>query len=251
MKKIAIILTLIFGGLILLVGNYLLMAGVFFGPSSAVKAALKSDQSVRVSFLEEDTWLVLAPQAQAPKAGVIFYPENYQDIRTYAPLLRRLAQEGYTIVALSRHEKFPPTFEEEELRIARVRAAFPEVPAWLVGAHTWEASLAAAYANRHAGELSGIILWAGRLSDDSSLANSDLPVLMVYGTLDDQNENLVAMNRPFLPPQTVWVAIEGGNRVNFANFGPMSRDVGATISAEQQQSQAAAATLAFLESIRK
>jgi len=69
----------------------------------------------------------------------------------------------------------------------------------------------------------------------TSLANSNLPVLMVYGTLDDEHVNLVASSKPFLPEHTAWVAIEGGNRAQFANFGPMPADIVATISSESHQ----------------
>ena len=251
MKKILKILLLVGLGLTLLVVNYLLMAKVFFGPTAAVRAALESDLSVAVSFREEDTWLVLQPVGQTGRTGLIFYAENYQEIRTYAPILRRLANDGYAVVGLSRREKFPPTLEQEEQRIAQVMAAFPQVSSWFIGAHSWEARLAAAYASRHASLLDGIVLWAGRLSPETSLAESPLPVLMVYGTRDDENEDLLTWMKPLLPPQTIWVSIGGGNRVNFANFGPMSRDVGASIPAEQQQSEAAVATLDFIDQVQK
>lgn len=92
----------------------------------------------------------------------------------------------------------------------------------------------------------GVVLWAARLDETTSLVGSDLPVLMVYGTLDDGNVGLVAASKPFLPQHTVWVPIEGGNRVQLGSYGPMAADVGAAISSEAQQAQAAAATIEFL-----
>jgi hypothetical protein len=83
----------------------------------------------------------------------------------------------------------------------------------------------------------------------TSLADSSLPVLMIYGTLDDENVDLVVNNKPLLPEHTVWVTIEGGNRAQFANCGPMPADAVATISSESQQAQAAAATVEFLSGL--
>ena len=251
LKKIAIILLVIVGAGVLLYANYYLMNEILFGPSGEVKIAMKSDAQVSVSTMEGKDWLVFTPAQQAPKAGLVLYPEGYQDIRMYAPILRRIAQEGYQVIVLSRREKVPPTLEEEEQRVGRVMAAFPGVTTWFIGGHTWEASLAAAYATRHPDKVAGIVLWGGRLDAESSLANSKLPVLMIYGTEDDRNENLVSGIKPYLPPQTVWVVIEGGNRVNFANFGPMPRDVAATIPIQEQQAQAAAATLDFFQQLVK
>jgi hypothetical protein len=87
------------------------------------------------------------------------------------------------------------------------------------------------------------------MDGSTSLANSNLPVLMVYGTRDDENVNLVATARPLLPEHTIWVPIEGGNRAQFANFGPMPADATATISSEVHQALAAAATVEFLSSL--
>lgn len=249
MKKPLIIVLILVGGLALLGLNYALMAGVFFGPSQEVKAALQSDDAVEVSNLNDGAWLVFNPAQGSPKAGLVIYPEGYQDIRTYAPLSRRLAEAGYLVALISRREKFPFTLAEEDQNVSALMASLPQVPTWFIGGHTWGANLAAYFAKSHPDQVAGVVLWGGRLEPASSLAGSKLPVLMIYGTRDDENENLVAGIRPFLPPQTEWVAIEGGNRVNFANFGPMSRDVGAAIPAAQQQAQAAAATLQFMETV--
>jgi hypothetical protein len=72
---------------------------------------------------------------------------------------------------------------------------------------------------------------------------------MIYGTADDDKTGLLASVKPYLPEHTVWVAIEGGNRTQFANFGPMPADAGATISSEDQQAQAVSATLEFLNGL--
>ena len=93
---------------------------------------------------------------------------------------------------------------EEKARIEAVMAAYPKLKRWVVGGHTWGAQVGARYAANSPDRVAGVVLWGGRLSADSSLAGSDLPVLMVYGTLDDQNVDLIANNRPWLPEHTVW-----------------------------------------------
>ena len=105
------------------------------------------------------------------------------------------------------------------------------------------------YAKVPSDSFEGIVLWAARLRGDSDIADiSDisLPVLFVYGTLDDANIELVATNKQYVPPQTVWVQIEGANRADFSYWGPMAADVGSTIPKPEIQSQAAEATIAFM-----
>jgi hypothetical protein len=105
------------------------------------------------------------------------------------------------------------------------------------------------YALEHPERVDAVALWAVRMAESGDLSTIDLPVLYVYGTLDDENVNLVAGSEPYLPEDTVWVPVEGGNRVGFGGFGPMAADVGASISITQQQSQAVEATVAFLRSL--
>ncbi len=252
MKRTAVLLLFAVAGLALLAGGYYLVTEVLFGPSPVVRAALKSGSDVQVTWEEGRSWLVFHPAQGAVKAGLVAYPENYQDIRMYAPLCRRIAGQGYLVVMLSRAKRLPPTLDEETRRVAAVMQKYQGATQnWFLGAHSWEAMVAAAVANRDPARFAGVVMWGGRLSAETSLANSGLPVLQVYGTRDEQNENLMLNNQPFLPPGTTYVAIEGGNRVGFADFGPMPRDVGAGITPAEQQDQTAAATTAFMDKYRQ
>jgi dienelactone hydrolase len=235
----------------LLFGNYYLMTEVLFGPTAQVRNALKTDTKVQVEFRENQTWLVMTPLNQPIKGGLILYPEGYQDIRMYAPISRRLAENGYTVVLLSRREKFPPSAEQEVERAAAVRSALPAVKTWFIGAHTWGADIAAYIASHQVDQIAGVVLWAGRMSPDISLAQSKLPMLMVYGSSDDEHTAFVSEIKSSLPPQTKWEVITGGNRVNFANFGPMPADIAASIDMTQQQEQAAVVTSEFMDSVVK
>jgi hypothetical protein len=211
-----------------------------------VKQALKSDANVKVEFKESQTWLVLIPQSPIITSGLILYPEGYQDIRMYAPIGRRLAEKGIAVVLLSRKEKIPPTMEEEVKRISAVMTAYPQVKKWFIGAHTWGADVAAYAANHLTDPISGVILWAGRFDAANSLAPSPLPVLMVYGSLDEDHTSFLSEVKPLLPSQTEWEIIPGGNRVNFANFGPMPADIAAGIDMTSQQEKAAGMTIDFM-----
>jgi pimeloyl-ACP methyl ester carboxylesterase len=171
------------------------------------------------------------------------------DIRSYALIGREIARQGFQVVFLSRRLDMDYPAAVEQRRIEAVMAAYPRIARWAVGGHTSGGRFGVDYAASHPDRAAGVVLWSGRMDGSTSLANSDLPVLMVYGTLDDQNVDLVASTRPLLPEHTIWVPIEGGNRAQFANFGPMPADATATISSEVHQALAAAATVEFLSSL--
>jgi dienelactone hydrolase len=249
MKK-GITISLIVVGILAVIGvNVALFSGEIIGLPAEVKTALKSDDLVKVSQDSKEDWLVFEPTGDTTK-GLIFYPESRMDPRTYAPVSRQIAEAGYLVVFMSRRGQNEVDLPGEIERIQAVMAAFPQVTQWALGAHTWGAVAAAGYAGQYPETLTALVFWAPRLDVSGiSLADSSLPTLVIYGTRDEENTGFVEEVEPNLPPQTEWVVIEGGNRVSFASFGPMAADVGATISEAEQQSQAAADTLAFLTKV--
>ncbi len=132
-----------------------------------------------------------------------------------------------------------------------VITAHPNIESWIVGGLSWTSVLPVDFALKNTDKIDAVILLAARLSEATSLAETDLPVLYVYGTRDDENEDLLNWQSPYLPAHTIYGRIEGGNRLLFGYTGPMSRDVGADISVEEQQRAAADYILDFLQSLGK
>ena len=98
--------------------------------------------------------------------------------------------------------------------------------------------MAARFAFQHQNQIQGVAFLASYPSDD--LAASELKGLQTYGS-NDTVLNMDALNgaKPLLPPGTIEQVIEGGNHAQFGDYGPQPGDSPATISPEQQQSQAA------------
>lgn len=251
MKKFIIILGIAIVGIAVLVASNYLVTEFVFGPPKEVRAALRSDSLVTVGFSEKQTRLTFSPAIEKTTTGLIMYPENYQDIRMYAPICREIAKAGYDVIMLSRRGKFPLSVDEEVVRIQSVMSSHPEVNHWFIGAHSWEAFVPINYALKYPETIKGLIFWGARIYADSSLEKSSLPILMVYGTNDDVHVNLLATDKPNLPPQTQWVEIQGGNRVNFANFGPLPGDTASSISIIDQQDQTVKSTVEFISSLVK
>ena len=247
MKKIWFWVVLLAGAALLLLGSYYVLTEVIFGPSAIVKSAMQSDAAVKVEFLESKSWMVMTPINQPIRAGLLMYPENYQDIRMYAPVLRRISEAGYQVVIVARRGKYSYSPVEESKRIAKILDTYSQVENWFIGAHSWETNAIAVYLTKPDPRFRGVILWGGRVYAESDISGTLLPVMNIYGTLDDQNENLLKGNQPFLPANVQIEWIDGGNRTNFADFGPLSRDVGASIPREEQQKQTAEYTIQFME----
>jgi pimeloyl-ACP methyl ester carboxylesterase len=226
---------------VLALGGFVLWAEMIPSPMPEALSALQSNAQVEVTTVP---WLVFRPVAQELTTGLIFYPGGRVDPRSYAPAARAIAIEGYLVVIVPMPLNlafFAPH------RAAEVRAAFPAVDRWAVGGHSLGGAMAARFAHRHPLVVQGLVLWAAYPAASDDLSARDLAVVSIYGTQDGlATEGKIAESRPLLPTDTRWVAIEGGNHAQFGWYGPQAGDNPATISREEQQQEAVAATLTLL-----
>jgi hypothetical protein len=225
--------------LLVLMAAFVVWASTGPGPMPEALAALESDDLVRV---ETDPWLVFQPASGEPATGLILYPGGRVDPRAYAPAARAMAEEGYLVAIVPMPLDlafFAPG------RAADVMAAFPEVEQWAVGGHSLGGAMSARFAAQNPDAVDGLVLWASYPAAGDDLA--DLAVISIYGTRDGvaTGEEIEA-SRALVPPDTEWVAIEGGNHAQFGWYGPQGGDNEATVSREEQQAQIVAATLGLL-----
>lgn len=247
MKRFWKILIIVAGIAALIGVNWALFTGVLLGIPDEVENALLSNDKVRVENWENKESYIFSSVENEPVVGLILYPEGNLDVRLYAPLAQMIAEEGYQVVFLSRRFERDYDYEKEAARMDEVIAAFPSIEKWVVGGLTWSSVLPVDFALNNPDKVSAVILLASRLNAATSLEETDLPVLYVYGTRDDENEDLLNWQIPFLPAHTVYGKIDGGNRLQYGYTGPMARDVAADISVEEQQRAAADYIIAFLQ----
>jgi pimeloyl-ACP methyl ester carboxylesterase len=211
------------------------------GPGEEALAALQSDAAVTVT---TDPWLSFTPTGPAPTAGFIFYPGGRVDPRSYAPPARAIAEQGYLVVIT------PMPFNLAVFaadRAEQVIAAHPEITHWVLGGHSLGGAMAVNYLYSTGASDVGLALWASYPAGNDDLSARPLPVASVYGTNDGvAAPDEVLAGRPLLPPDTLFIPIEGGNHAQFGDYGPQPGDNPATISAAEQQAQAVAATVELL-----
>ncbi len=83
------------------------------------------------------------------------------------------------------------------------------------------------------------------------LSNTTLSVTKIYASNDGlASVEEVKANATYLPDDTNWVLIEGGNHGQFGYYGAQLGDNSATISREQQQKLTVEAVLTALNSVQ-
>jgi pimeloyl-ACP methyl ester carboxylesterase len=214
-------------------------------PMAEAQAALTPDAQVGI---ETEPWLVFAPASEPKDTGLILYPGGRVDPRAYAPTATAIARAGYPVVIV------PMPLNLAVLGAGRadeVIAAFPEITRWAIGGHSLGGAMAATYAHDNPAAVQGLVLWAAYPAGGANLSGrTDLAVTSIWGTLDGvATPEDIEGSKALLPPQTVYVPIEGGNHAQFGWYGPQNGDNPATISHLDQQAQVVSATLQLLEQV--
>jgi hypothetical protein len=238
---------------LIIAGILLLLGGAWFiawgltplGPAPEALAAMHSDANVTVRDMGD--FIAFTPAGNTPITGFIFYPGGHVDYRSYAPVAQRIAARGY-LVALVKMPLSLAVFGVD--RADGVIASYPGVRYWVIGGHSLGGSMAATYAKAHPLRIQGVAFWASYPPAGDNLSATELKGLSTYGSedqiLDMENYNATL---PLLPPGTIRQVIEGGNHAQFGNYGPQPGDGTATISAADQQAQAADLTVRLMRAV--
>ena len=211
-------------------------------PMPETESALVSDDLVTV---ETEPWLTFSP-SEPSDTGFVFYPGGRVPAQAYAPPARALAEAGYTTVVPSMPFGLAVLSADAADEVIE---AHPEIERWVIGGHSLGGVMAADFAAEHE-IVEGLAFWASYPADGTDLSESELEVTSIYATEDEVLPVAdVEASQELLPPDTIFVGIEGGNHAGFGWYGEQEGDGLATISREEQQAQVVAATLELLDSV--
>jgi hypothetical protein len=210
------------------------------GPGTAALAALQPDSVVSIETIQG--WTVFRPTNVEARTGFIFYPGGRVDYRSYAPILKLLAQHGFLVVLVPMPLSL--AFFSRD-KADEVLTAFPEIQTWALAGHSLGGAMAARYCFTHPEKIQGLVLWAAYPADTDSLANQKLAALSIFGSEDGQVKNIEASGN-LMPADTTWIKIDGGSHAQFGDYGLQPGDGQAKISPQQQWNQVSSATIAFL-----
>lgn len=188
------------------------------------------------------------------KAALIFICGSGIHAHAYAPLLRPIAESGYSVFIVKLPYRFAPLTQHKDHVVDRARnliAAHPEVSHWVVAGHSLGGALAARVAQVDHGLNGAFVLIGTTHPKADDLSRLDAPVTKVYATSDGiAPVDRVMASKSLLPAHTRWVEIEGGNHSQFGHYGRQLFDGRATISREAQQTITREAILEHLRNGR-
>ena len=204
---------------------FLIYTEQYYHADESAQAALKSDDSVKVTQTDFG-WLFDGP---SEADAMIFYPGGKVEETAYAPLLHDLAGQGVDVCLV----KMPFRLAVFGMNKADQIITEYDCDRWYMGGHSLGGVMAADYAAEHSSQLTGVFMLAAY---PTKPLDENTRAVIIYGSEDgvlDVTE-LEKADR-YLPDSTEKYIIEGGNHAQFGNYGEQSGDGVAVISCEEQQ----------------
>lgn len=203
---------------------------------------------------DDNSYYMFKPRLSIPRIGFIILPGGNCDPRSYAPAANAIAARGFMtfIIPMPLCVALPTGY----LRAGKLIQDHGQIETWVIGGHSVGGTAASIYAVQNMA-VRGVVIWASLPNPDPAmtLAKSDVKALSVYGSLDGRAtpESVLAYTQ-YLPSDTVYAEIKGGNHTQFGWIDPspnayIDGDNPATISLEEQQAEIVEATAAFLKQV--
>lgn len=262
--------TLIGGVALLVVGvlAFVVWASQALGPGDSALRALRPDERVAVHRRSGD-WHVFTPNpdsrplsgdswsvdplryTRAVDRGIILYPGGRVDSRSYAPLARRFADRGYTVVVVSAPLNIMLLASD---RAATIAGVYPDVEKWTLVGHSLGAAAASRLIDRaepvdlSTYGIDSLVLLAGYPASSWDISGKPVSVLSITAEYDRVlDRDAWERARSLLPPDTRFHEISGGNHAGFADYGEQPGDGEARISRSEQIDRTVELVLEFIE----
>ena len=209
--------------------------------------------STSIALTDTPASLELRPLLAQPKRGLIFFCGSGIAADAYIPLLRPVAEAGFTVFIIKLPWRFAPLESHKQTVLSQAKdiiSSHPGLPSWVIAGHSLGAALSARYVETDTERIAGMLLLGSTHPKSADLSSLRIPVTKVLASNDlvAPKEKIIA-NKNLLPRQTRWVEIDGGNHSQFAHYRYQLLDGDATISRERQQAQAREEILAMLKQV--
>ena len=167
--------------------------------------------------------------------ALVFYPGAKVEETAYAPLLRRLAEDGIDVCLVRMPFHLAIFGLNAAERVMKEHAS----DRWYIGGHSLGGAMSAVFAEKH--DLDGVILLAAYPTGPV-----EEPILLLRGS-EDGVLNLDRVSSASEFGDVKEYVLDGGNHAQFGNYGPQKGDGVPAITAEEQQDETVRLILKWME----
>ncbi|RNL87772.1 alpha/beta hydrolase [Sinomicrobium pectinilyticum] len=162
---------------------------------------------------------------------IIFFQGGLTDPKAYAPLCRKMAENGFTCHLIKMDWRMP------QWDYKKIETLFDlKNGKYIIGGHSQGAKMAAQFVYENPGLMKGLFLLGTSHPRDIDLSGRSIPTIKLYGELDGLASVFEVMeNKNKLPEHTDLIEIKGGNHSQFGYLGKLLTDNNAEIDLAEQQ----------------
>ncbi|SDC32090.1 alpha/beta hydrolase [Geotoga petraea] len=219
--------------------GFLIWAGNPLGPMEVVDEIINSSD---IEVVEEKE---LYKIGEDNEVGLIYYPGARVDPKSYVPLAIEISKENITIFISKMSFNFAVFSPNKALEIVESNQ---DIDKWFIAGHSLGGAMAAKVVYENPGIFEGLILNASYPAENNSLKDKNVRVLSIYAEYDGlATVEKIDNSKDFLPEDTKYVFVEGGNHAQFGYYGPQNGDLEADISREEQRDIIAREMINFIK----
>ena len=234
----------IFGLIWMIVGLCVLIwIGNSFQSKGLDNTILQNNSSVLVE--NTDDFISFTPKKSYQKV-FIFYPGALVAPEAYAPLCKKIADNGYKSIIIKMPWRLPSYGYKKPKEMGFFKDTTKQ---YILAGHSKGGMMAARFVYENPTLIDKLILLGTTQPRDFDLSKSSIPIMKIYGSNDGVADTTsINLNKPKLPATTKYILLEGANHSQFGCYGSQLGDNKATISREQQQQIILNTILSFIKS---
>ena len=251
-KKNKIVLGFLLTLLLLFAIGFAALKNFTYQPSLSAIEAATTHSSYQVK--ETTDGVLFKPNKKTLPLSIIFYQGALVNQKSYSIWASKLASEGYPVYLIHHPLNLAVTNKNKAQSLVNTYT----IKDYVIGGHSLGGVMASRYAHNKQidpttdmGHLRGVFFLASYPDSKGSLKNTALPVLSVTGSNDGLlNQKSYLESKNFLPQNSIYSSIEGGNHAGFGSYGNQKGDNQAVISNKEQQNKLYSTLSSWLNTIR-
>ncbi|MEO8475140.1 MAG: alpha/beta family hydrolase [Chryseolinea sp.] len=204
------------------------------------------ENSELVTVTQSDDFITFQSDAAKSGINVIFFQGGLTDPKAYAPLCKKIAENGFTCHLIKMDCRLPQYDYRKALTLFDSKNKN-----YVIAGHSQGAKMAAQLVFENPGRFKGLFLMGTSHPRDIDLSNLTIPTIKLYAENDGlASVSEVMENKGKLPKNARLILIEGGNHSQFGYLGKLFMDNSADITLEQQQQETFENLINFLAKLK-
>jgi hypothetical protein len=226
-----------------IVGVFLIWNWSTFQSRDLPKGTFDSDSQITVN--ENGDKITFSPTNANKKIEVIFFQGGMTDPKAYAPLCRKIAENGFTCHLIKMSWRLPQFDYKKVSKLFDLSSG-----KYVIGGHSQGGKMTSQFVYENPNLMKGLFLVGTSHPRDINLSNLTIPTIKLYA----ENDGLASVEEVFenknkLPKKSKMILIKGGNHSQFGYLGKLFLDNKANISLEEQQQETLKQLIVFLNDI--